>query len=153
MSSKRSKVAKSLPASTSSLKSGPRASTSSAKRPVSTLSRISELEQKLIVSTSKNADLNPIIDLLEYAAESPKLKVRTAALHSLHNVFSTLIRQGKVIGKVRQSDDSSDSASIAALNAVREWTRARWHDYQKLLCGLLPHEEGALAVRLASFYI
>jgi hypothetical protein len=114
------------------------------------LAQISQLEKKLTAGNSKNADLNPLVDLLEIATKSNKVKTKIAALNALHNAFSVLIQQGKVIGKVRQRPgDHAEDAQAAALLAVREWVKGRWNDYQELLCALLSSPEPSLAVSIS----
>ena len=115
------------------------------------LSKISELEKRLTSSGSQGADLNPLVDLLDYLRQpgtSPKvLKVRTAAAHALHNAFSSLIRQGRLLGKIKDVGNGAQEkeAATSALKAVREWAKARWNEYLENLCGLLctsePEEE------------
>jgi hypothetical protein len=136
---------KSAVGSVSAKKITPKASTSAPAAPTA-LQQITHLEKKLTASSTKNADLNPIVDLLELANKNSKLKVRIAALNALHNVFSVLIQQGKVIGKVRQNGDQAADAQATALLAVREWVKGRWNDYQEMLCALLSSQEPSLAV-------
>lgn len=142
---------KSAHAITSSKKSITPKGSTSASTASAVLQQISHLEKKITASTVKNADLNPLVDLLELANKATKLKIRIAALNALHNAFSILIQQGKVIGKVRQqTGDQAEDAQAAALLAVREWTKGRWHEYQELLCALLCSREPSLAVRQRS---
>lgn len=149
MSLSKVKSKKSAIGSASSKKISPKASTSAPAAPTA-LQQISFLEKKLTASSSKNADLNPILDLLELANKNSKLKVRITALNALHNVFSVLIQQGKVIGKVRQDGDQAGDAQATALLAVREWVKGRWNDYQELLCTLLSSQEPSLAVSISA---
>lgn len=108
----------------------------------STLASIAALEKQL--SSAANADLNPLLDLLElFQSEKTSVKVRAAAANALHNAFSTLIRQGRLIGKVREQE-----AKNTALKAVRDWAKARWAEYTSTLCALLSSENDALAVRI-----
>jgi hypothetical protein len=126
-------------------------STSSAA-PTTILEQISQLEKKITSNSSKNGDLNPLADLRECYNKATKLKVRIAAISALHNAFTLLIRQGKVIGKVRQPTGDAGSAEHSkALLAVREWTKGRWNDYQDLLCDLLSNSEPTLAVSPAVY--
>ena len=145
MSLKGIKARKAASKGSSSSKITPKASTSAVSAP-SALQRISQLEKKLVSSTSKSADLNPLVDLLETVNESKKVKTKVAALNALHNAFTVLIPQGKVIGKVRQQADDQADSTAEALLAVREWVKGRWNDYQLLLCNLLSSPEPALAV-------
>lgn len=123
------------------------------------LLKISELERRLTSSGSQGADLNPLVDLLDYVRQpgtsSKVLKVRTAAAHALHNAFSSLVRQGRLLGKIKDGSNGAQEkeAAASALKAVREWAKARWNDYLENLCGLLctsEPEEETLSVSYAS---
>lgn len=115
---------------------------SSSAPSTSMLASIAALEKQL--SSAANADLNPLLDLLElFQSEKNSVKVRAAAANALHNIFSTLIRQGRLIGKVREQE-----AKNAALKAVRDWAKARWVEYTSTLCALLSSDNDALAVRI-----
>ena len=123
------------------------------------LLKISELERRLTSSGSQGADLNPLVDLLDYVRQpgtsSKVLKVRTAAAHALHNAFSSLVRQGRLLGKIKDGSNGAQEkeAAASALMAVREWAKARWNDYLENLCGLLctsEPEEETLSVSYAS---
>lgn len=147
MSLKGVKARKPSSKSASSSRITPKASTSVVTAP-STLEKISSLAKKLTSGSSKNADLNPLVDLLEIVNEGKKVKTKVAALNALHNAFTVLIVQGKVIGKVRQPGDSAEPQAEALL-AVRDWVKGRWNDYQELLCRLLASPEASLAVRMS----
>lgn len=151
MSLKKVKSKKLAPSSSVSRKVvTPKASTSAAPP----LEQISQLEKKLTSSTSKNADLNPLLDLLDIVSKSKKVKTQVAGLNALHNAFTVLISQGKVLGKVRQqTQDEQADPQASALMAVREWVKERWNDYQTLLCALLSSPEPALAVRCHHLYV
>lgn len=146
MSLRKVKSKKSALVSASSKKITPKASTSASAAPTA-LEQISQLQKKLTSPSAKNADLNPLVDLLELASKNSKIKIRIAALNALHNALSVLIQQGKVIGKVRQqAGDQPEDAQAAALLAVREWVKGRWNDYQELLCASLSSQEPSVAV-------
>ena len=103
--------------------------------------RIQTLEKQL--SSAGNADLNPLLDLLElFQTAKNSTKTRAAAANALHNVFSTLIRQGRLIGKVREQEEARNPA----LKQVRDWAKARWSEYTDTLCELLASETESLAV-------
>lgn len=112
----------------------------------SQLEQIAELEKRL---STASADLNPLVDLLDILKQDTDpatknagkaVKIRLTAAYALHNAFSSLIRQGRIIGKIRAADASE------ALATVREWTRGRWNDYTNTLCSLVYNHDEAVAV-------
>lgn len=110
-------------------------------------SSIAGLEKQL--SAAGNADLNGLVDLLELLRDQrQKTKTRASAANALHNVFSTLIRQGRLIGKVKEQD-----AGNPALKAVRDWAKGRWSEYVSVLCDLLSDSSETLAVSRATLLL
>lgn len=113
------------------------------------LADIAAIEKQLTASAS--TDLNPLVDLIDIfsnaASDTASTKVaarnrqlRVASAYSLHIVFASLIRQGRLIGKVKLDE------SNPALAAVRDWTRLRWNGYVDKLCTLLSDRHAGLAV-------
>ena len=120
------------------------------------LADIATIEKQL--TSSASTDLNPLVNLIDIfsnaASETASSKavarhrqLRVASAYSLHNVFASLIRQGRLIGKVKLDE------SNPALVAVRDWTRLRWNGYVDKLCALLSDGDAALAVsaRICAF--
>lgn len=105
-----------------------------------TLSQISILEKQLLSTSTSAVDYNPLVDLLALLKSTKSnIKVRLAAAESLHTIFSHLIRQGRVIGKLKDENES--------LRVVKEWMRTQWRDYVETLCMLLVNGDSALSVR------
>lgn len=124
---------------------GASASVSAPTSTAASLATVARLEKQ----ASGSSDLNALVDLLNLLqTASNKSKVRCSAANALHNVFSTLIRQGRLIGKVKETQASSQS-----LEAVRSWAKARWTEYTDTLCALLAGSDEMLAVCRSSCYL
>jgi U3 small nucleolar RNA-associated protein 19 len=112
-----------------------RAKTSKSKRKRADVQHIVQLEAALEAAPT---DLNPLADLIGAldAAQSPR--VIHAAAYALHRIFSRLIRQGRLHGRLKSGDE--------AVKTVREWLKARWTEYTDALCRLLAHSDGTIRV-------
>lgn len=112
-----------------------RASSSTSKQ---LLKQISEHEARL--KASQNQDFNPIADLLEPLANyvdaarrdnrSSNPEVIHALIYALHQIFSSLIRQGRIHG-------SPPENQLGAVKVVKDWLRDRYHEYIQSLISLL----------------
>lgn len=76
--------------------------------------------------------LSDLLDLLRSATSPAQIH---AAVYALHRTFTTLIRQGRLHGKLRSTED-------AALKQVRDWLKERYVDYIGQLVYLLHGQEG-----------
>jgi U3 small nucleolar RNA-associated protein 19 len=103
-----------------------------------TLKRIAQLEAAL---TATPGDLNPVADLLVFLDDAEQPRIIHAAAYALHRVFSTLIRQGRLHGRLKTGDE--------AVSTVREWLKSRWTEYSDALCRLLGNSDGTIRVSAA----
>ncbi|KAH9447406.1 hypothetical protein MJO28_015536 [Puccinia striiformis f. sp. tritici] len=102
------------------------------------LKQIKEHEQ--LIKNSQNQDLNPIADLLESLSQqaglSPEInsQVTHALIYTLHRIFSSLIRQGRIHGSpVSQTEETEQHA----VKLVKEWLKTQYSQYIDHLLSLL----------------
>ncbi|OAV91333.1 hypothetical protein PTTG_01678 [Puccinia triticina 1-1 BBBD Race 1] len=124
-----------------------------------TLKQIKELEQQ--IKLAPNQDLNPIADLLERLSEEVKeqrkqkkaasqpAQVTHALIYSLHRIFSSLIRQGRIHGSPSQRSETQ--AEEEAVKLVKDWLKTQYSQFIDCLLALLrtpTHEESGAQIEL-----
>ncbi|GAA98423.1 uncharacterized protein L969DRAFT_94215 [Mixia osmundae IAM 14324] len=97
---------------------------------------------------SQPNNLNPLSDLLDslHSATSSPQSAETAhaAVYSLHRILSSLIRRGRLHGRLPSDREG-------AARTVRDWLKARYQAFVSSLAAMLHHDDKA--IRLASLNI
>ncbi|POV95289.1 hypothetical protein PSTT_16332, partial [Puccinia striiformis] len=122
-------------------KSIPTARTKEKSNKTSTKQLLKQIkEHELLIKNSQNQDLNPIADLLESLSQqaglSPEIngQVTHALIYTLHRIFSSLIRQGRIHGSpVTQTEETEQQA----VKLVKEWLKTQYSQYIDHLLSLL----------------
>jgi len=112
-----------------------------------TLKQIHQQEQQ--IKQSLNQDLNPIADLVEKLSNhrEEEAPVIHALIYTLHRIFSSLIRQGRIHGTPSSSASSSSTGgNTEAVKVVKDWLKTQYSQFIECLLALLrrtSEEEGA----------
>lgn len=111
------------------------------------LKQIHQYEQQ--IKQSLNQDLNPIADLVEKLSNhrEEEVPVIHALIYTLHRIFSSLIRQGRIHGTPSTSASSSSTGdNPEAVKLVKDWLKTQYSQFIECLLALLrrtSEEEGA----------